>query len=846
MNPLIALTSARLYRDGLGMPVWGPAALLHDLELRLGLPPSSSSTTARVRSYAARIERVRPPFLDASFAADRLGTAAAVLGLRDALVDAGWDGEVISRGGDRLAAIAAIEALEECPLPPGPADRLATVEKELRDPPYESITVLPEERALWPARWRRVLGRAAGELRTWSASFSPAPPGNDLWRAQQGVRGRLDGDGSFLILRADTSLELAEAAAAEIAAAPDETLVVRDGDPAALELAFQSQGLPPLGDGSGSPAQPLLQILPLALELSFVPKDPRCAIDLLLLPGGPFDRCVGHRLAATLSQYPSIGGRRWLESRSALRSEDASVVAEWIEASGLPAGAAPVERLLARLALVQSHLCRSSHEVAAPALAQVRELEGALRAHPRQSISRLELRALLDITRIRAACPRSIACAGRADHIDDPCLALRSTPQLLWWCFAERPAASPPAWHRTERRALAAAGMPLPEAGALSAARSEGWRRALLAANRRLILAVPGAIAGARTAPHPLWDEIRGRLGLEDADEARITRHPTGPRPLGPLALPAARTEWAAGPDLLVARARSPKSIQALLECPLKWALEHQAKIGHREIATMPERRALEGFLAHRLAEELVQSGALAGGPEAVAAAVPRLLERLIDDEASHLRLPGMSFDLQAIARMLHHAIDALSRLVQRAQLTKLGAEQPLGDVTWRNAPLTGRTDLTAVAPGDRPVVIDLKRKSASRLRETIRKGRAIQLAAYAFALRASSAYFSITNATLLTTSPEAFGQAYANTGPSDQETWSRVEATLARTEAVLAQGRIPVTGLEDSPDAAATLGVPEGEEDLYLVPAKRQVQDEVCGYCAFAPVCGRQWEELS
>jgi hypothetical protein len=63
------------------------------------------------------------------------------------------------------------------------------------------------------------------------------------------------------------------------------------------------------------------------------------------------------------------------------------------------------------------------------------------------------------------------------------------------------------------------------------------------------------------------------------------------------------------------------------------------------------------------------------------------------------------------------------------------------------------------------------------------------------------------------------------------------VEDALERAEAVLAQGRIPVTGLSGSPEAAAT-------PDLLL--SRRQVQDEVCSSCAFAPVCGRQWEELS
>src|SRR5262245_34535388 len=120
MNPLAALTSSRCYRDGLGVPVWGPTGLLHDLELRLGVPPPSTSTALRVRSYAERIEGVRPPGLEASFEADRLGTAAAVLAMRDVLVDAGWNGGALPEGGARLVAIAAIEAVDGTPLPPGP------------------------------------------------------------------------------------------------------------------------------------------------------------------------------------------------------------------------------------------------------------------------------------------------------------------------------------------------------------------------------------------------------------------------------------------------------------------------------------------------------------------------------------------------------------------------------------------------------------------------------------------------------------------------------------------------------------------------------------------------------
>jgi hypothetical protein len=847
VDPLVTLTSAQLHRDGVGVPVWGPASLLRDLELRLGLPPAFTTEPARVRSYAARIEQARLPFLAASFAADRLGTAAAILALRDALVEAGWDGGPIPGGGGRLDAIAAVEALPGPPLPPGPPDRLAAVEQHLGVPPYDSLTVLPEERALWPARWLRVLQRAAGEWKVWAEAFPLAPQDTDLGRVQRGERAAIAGDGSLLLLSASTSLELAEAVAVEIAAAPGETMVVRSGDPAALDLALRAQGLPPLGDGSTTAAQPLLQILPLALELSFAPKDPRCAIDLLLLPGGPFDRYTGRRLAATLSQYPSVGGPRWIETRSALRSEDASAVAEWLEAPALSPSSASVEKVLARISMVQAFLAGSGHAAAAAALARAGELERALRLRPGGDISRPELRALLDAIEARAPCPHDIPWAGRAASVDDPSLVLRAHSQVIWWCFADRPGSAPAApWSRAERRALAAARIHLPDPASASAARAEGFRRALRAAGRRLLLAVPDTIAGARTAPHPLWDEIRGRLGAGGAGEALITRHPAAPLRRPAVALPAPRPEWAARPEHLAARTRSPKSLQALLECPLKWTLEHQARLGRREIAAMPDRRSLEGFLAHRLIEELVRSEMLARGPDAVAAAAPGLLDRLVDDEAAHLRLPGMSFDLEALTRMLRRAADALARLVQRAGLSELRAEQPLGEMTWKDAPFTGRTDLTAVAPGGGPVVIDLKRRSANRLRETVAEGRAVQLAAYAFALRASSAYFSVTNATLVTTNSEAFGQAQANAGPGDQATWSRVETATGRIESLLAQGRIPVTGLEPSPEWPETVGPIGAGEDRSLVPSKRQIQRDTCEHCAFAAVCGRQWEELA
>ena len=78
----------------LGEPVWGPAQLLRDLELRLALTHHVAPRNARVARYAARIADVGDAgaFYATSFDSDPIGTADILLGWRDALVEAGWSG----------------------------------------------------------------------------------------------------------------------------------------------------------------------------------------------------------------------------------------------------------------------------------------------------------------------------------------------------------------------------------------------------------------------------------------------------------------------------------------------------------------------------------------------------------------------------------------------------------------------------------------------------------------------------------------------------------------------------------------------------------------------------------
>ena len=145
----------------IGQPVWWNAtALLRDLELRLGLPVTDVDDAVRAQRWSQRIHSLANPahFYSASYEIDPIGTATELLGWRDELVGAGWNGERVQGGGARLDALHESESMTEPVLPAGTVDRLRCVEQELQSTglrPYEAID-LAEAHKLWPARWQRV------------------------------------------------------------------------------------------------------------------------------------------------------------------------------------------------------------------------------------------------------------------------------------------------------------------------------------------------------------------------------------------------------------------------------------------------------------------------------------------------------------------------------------------------------------------------------------------------------------------------------------------------------------------------------------------------------------------
>jgi ATP-dependent helicase/nuclease subunit B len=870
-----------------GRAVFSPARLLGDLELRLGLVSAAEPEAVRIARWAERMERSASAdcFYAKSFEVDALGTARAVLALRDSLSLAGWNGEAVASGGSRLTDLEMLENSDiAATIPPGTADRVRNVDDALRHcrVRFYSELCLAEPRELWPSRWQsvfRALERIGTCLTEERAVLTGARPDTDLGQIQavlsksrpaDGIRIR--GDGSFLRVTAETSWEAARASAALFTGlTAASAVVIRQGDASALDHALSTHGIAPQGLESVSPWRAALQVLPLALELGFEPKDPYRVLELLTLPVGPFQGLPGHCMTRALADSPGIGSPAWEAAKIELAtranaSEVLTRIRDWLEQPGADSltGASKTtlltiigrvrEWLLSRIASTPDDTTLLAAAASAAALRL------ALENDPRATFSLIDVRRLAESviasgTSVRVHAERT----GRLDHVANPAGLAVSREVVIWWSFADDGCTSSPLpFRRDELLALASAGVRFPDQRARLAARADKWRRAALAATRRLILITPLTVAGAKLAPHPLWDEIVARSGLEESAFAFVQLRasdlllaPSTLLPAPPLEalklaeLPGGRAEWAVPTEeSLPVPHFSATSLNELLACPLRWALHYRAGVrsgGH----TLPPLFLLNGQLGHRLIELLHAQSAFELEDAGLETQAGSQLDELFQREGATLLRAGMGFERAQLRRQLIRAVVELARTLRTCGLRIVEVEKAI-DFPWRGAKLLGRIDLLVAAPDGTRGVIDVK-WGASSYRDLLTSGRALQLAAYSFALAEAgptpdAAYFSLKQGRLFGLGSALWPQAEVVGGPCLSETWAKVERSTNEVERCAIGGRLPVTGIRRSLPLLQSLGIADADHNgHFTIPA-----EEGCKYCDLDALCGRRWESLS
>lgn len=904
----------------LGDVVWSPLQLLSDLELRLGLARHMEPTALRLASWQERLARHVSPamFYVRSFAADPLGTAQTLLALRDSLVEAGWEGEDVPGGGARLEALT---ELERCPSPAlsaGYCDRLRAVERALSVSShriYDDIA-LAEPASHWAQRWRRIfdsLERAGTRITRSEPVLPGASRESDLQRVQAAlekatdVPARIEGDGSFVLLTAETSWEAAHATAAILSNLdPARTAVIREGDGSALDYALSALGLPALGHRAKSPWRAALQILPLALELAFEPKDPYRVLELLGVPGGPFQGRAGRRLARALARAPGVGSPDWEKAKAELTTNrsyganrpandtaaddtvadgvgaetgaidavaDAAAadeilrrIQEWLEKPGAdPLAGASKAMLLTIVDRVRDWLlwriaASPGDGALLAAASSAAAFRMALEREPREHLDLLAVRKLAAMIRGDGDSAQLLReQSGRFDHVDRATKLVAVRPDLVWWFFADtvrRPPRLP--WRQGELRALSTVGVRFPDQRARLLELSRQRRRALRCATERVILVAPRACSRDRLAADPLWHEIVGSARLDEAARDRLTLHARALRshcrsgrllhtprlvPLARSPLPGGHLEWnTKSAPRRHGRAFSSTALSALLSCPLRWVLSYAAGLRSARL-DLPRPHQLAGTLGHRLVEELHARGAL-DGPEVLAPELARgELERLIASEGALLLRAGMSFERSQVTEQLVTAVTELSRSLRRAKLRIVAVEQSFR-MPWRGAELEGRVDLLVAGPDGTQYIVDLK-WGATSYRADLKDGRALQLAAYA-ALGGSGREQPIEAAFFTLKRAKLIGLSSSTLPIDDRVSGPSLSTTWAALERSMecAEGAL----------ARGRIAVSGLRRSLPLLdalgvePSEQSrcfaaPRDKACEHCDFDAICGRRWE---
>lgn len=331
----------------------GPRALLAWLENQLGLRTQGTHRANRITEFANLLDRTSNTAFAASLAVDRWATAGELLDRFDDLTVSGWDtndNEALPLLVRDIARTVAGNKLEF----PSDAVRLQKVLSSL-----DAGQALPEHECqlldkfdLWPSLWQKVLSKLNCVLALVRESAGPME--SSLRLAQDAVRGI-----SKSKITPDISLRhvvtRSEAAACELVAnvlenvnddLSDTVIYCADGQLALrLDACLHRAGLPTLGASIVSPAHPVLQVLPLILNLCWEPIDPQALLDFLSLPVKPITPSVAKKLAAALVEQPGFGSTRWDETMAevceAEWDEDGKIrktLNEWLYIERIPRG----------------------------------------------------------------------------------------------------------------------------------------------------------------------------------------------------------------------------------------------------------------------------------------------------------------------------------------------------------------------------------------------------------------------------------------------------------------------------------------------------------------------------
>ena len=452
--------------------------------------------------------------------------------------------------------------------------------------------------------------------------------------------------------------------------------------------------------------------------------------------------------------------------------------------------------------------------------ARLRQRSTGLHAQGRNRLDRLELDRLLDEVTRDQPDPTHFAERGHVSATSDPGALTEAAETVVWWDLADTERTLRYPWSHAELASLRANGVHIPPMEAVLACRERDDLRAVLAAERRLVLAVHPSDEGA----HPLWSRIRHAVrGWVDVDlDSALLRGGSAlqdslnieRRALSPKPLPTPRRWWRTGLPVPARPRESYSSLEKLIHYPYQWVLRYPAALRSGRAEDLADHGRLYGNLAHRLFERFFADAAWRARSDAeVRAWAAANVADLVRHEGAVLLEPGRGIDYHAFATTLDRAITALLEHLRSARVHNVVAERPFTATMQPGVALEGTIDLLCLTEEGRSIVLDAKWAGQAYRMEEVAQETQLQLATYAYLASHGSAdastqntqtaqvprdwpyqaYFIITTGAVIAPDDAVFPHAIVagDATPDPGGLWQRAQQTYQWRRAQMASGAI-------------------------------------------------------
>ncbi len=870
-------------RPTLDQIVGGPSLLLAWLEVQLGLPHAEMHRAARVMQFATALDSVSDACFTRSMQADRWATASELLERRDGLMLCGWDGKPNDTHPRIARDLARAEAVHTDGFP-GIAERIAAVGEALHAgqilPSHQCQLEEPLE--YWPKAWQAILTKL--NVCQPDVSVPLSPNSSALFKAACVVRGQkpssISCDASLRVTQTRSDTAAVEFVAAVLANSPEKlstTVVYCEDDALAVRLdaCLQRIGLPTMGASLQTRAHPVLQVLPLSLELCWDPVDPQCLLDFLTLPVLPLPRPAASSLARALSEQPGLGSEAWESAFAELcktsEADDGKLkdcLLEWLGGQRSPHGEPIASELISdqckrvakwavgratviwqndSLTPTDEQIAIVLHEASRQAslLASLVELVGDLIAQPQ--LGRL-LEEVMDRGAESKPCLEAEGGPVRVrslSEIADP------YDRLIWLGTgtADTPACR---WSVKQIREFANAGIIIDDGThrlrSLRAAEARGF---CLVRESMLTVLLP---QNAERRSHPFWLAIEQQLpkdpkpvaveDLIERDEGQgLWPFVFNCQAVRVVSSQPMRALWEIPARLLRDREYvSASELQDRLACPLKWTLQYQAGLRSSEIASLPDDYQLRGNLFHKIIERVFGNEGDLPSVEQAVAQVEETFDKRLPLDAAPLAQPDKRVESHRLRNELSKATRVFVTALRSGGYQSVKIEWPL-DGSAFGKQLKGWIDCVATRADGREAVVDFKYGGRNKYYDMIKDGESLQLATYALSRRSETghfpavAYLILSDGMLFTPSGsplEGVASAEVIDGPSIESVWNNFSAAIIAADDWLTTDKpVPARPLQDASDW------PGGTELVLKEKLPKGDTQSVCRYCDYTRLCG-------